>query len=86
MIKNKKVLVTGGAGTVGCNIVKKLVEREADVTVIDKDPNLMNGLEIQFSLVFYHVFLLNNKTTFVFLITEKVEEILIKVSQNRIMP
>ena len=79
MIKNKKVLVTGGAGTVGCNIVKKLVEREADVTVIDKDPNLMNGLEIQFSLVFYHVFLLNNKTTFVFLITEKVEEILIKV-------
>ena len=86
MIKNKKVLVTGGAGTVGCNIVKKLVEREADVTVIDKDPNLMNGLEIQFSLVFYHVFLLNNKTTFVFLITEKVEEILIKVSQNRMMP
>ena len=86
MIKNKKVLVTGGAGTVGCNIVKKLVEREADVTVIDKDPNLMNGLEIQFSLVFYHVFLLNNKTTFVFLITEKVEEILIKVSQNRMIP
>ena len=35
MIKNKKVLVTGGAGTVGCNVVKKLVEREADVTVID---------------------------------------------------
>ena len=39
----------------------------------------MNGLEIQFSLVFYHVFLLNNKTTVVFLFTEKVEEILIKV-------
>ena len=79
MIKNKKVLVTGGAGTVGCNIVKKLVEREADVTVIDKDPNLMNGLEIQFSLVFYRVFLLNNKTTVILLITEKVAEILIKV-------
>ena len=35
MIKNKKILVTGGAGTVGSNIVKKLVERQADVTVID---------------------------------------------------
>ena len=35
MIKNKKILVTGGAGTVGSNIVKKLVERQAQVTVID---------------------------------------------------
>ncbi len=35
MIKNKKILVTGGAGTVGCNIVKKLVDRNADVTVVD---------------------------------------------------
>lgn len=35
MIKNKKILVTGGAGTVGSNIVKKLVDRQAQVTVID---------------------------------------------------
>ena len=35
MIKNKKILVTGGAGTVGSNIVKKLVERQAEVTVMD---------------------------------------------------
>ena len=35
MIKNKKILVTGGAGTVGSNIVKKLIERQASVTVID---------------------------------------------------
>ena len=35
MLKNKKVLVTGGAGTVGCNIVKKLVDRDAEVTVVD---------------------------------------------------
>jgi len=35
MIKKKKILVTGGAGTVGSNIVKKLVERQAEVTVID---------------------------------------------------
>ena len=34
-MKNKKILVTGGAGTVGCNIVKKLVERQSEVTVID---------------------------------------------------
>ena len=35
MIKNKKILVTGGAGTVGSNIVKKLVKKQAEVTVID---------------------------------------------------
>tara|TARA_Y100001936_G_scaffold86195_1_gene84467 strand:+ start:12208 stop:13185 length:978 start_codon:yes stop_codon:yes gene_type:complete len=35
LIKNKKILVTGGAGTVGCNIVKKLVDRNAEVTVVD---------------------------------------------------
>ena len=35
--------MTGGAGTVGSNIVKKLVERQADVTVID---NLSDGFYI----------------------------------------
>jgi len=34
-IKNKSVLVTGGAGCVGSNIVKKLDDRGANVTVID---------------------------------------------------
>ena len=34
-IKNKPILVTGGAGCVGSNIVKKLERRGAEVTVID---------------------------------------------------
>jgi nucleoside-diphosphate-sugar epimerase len=36
----KKVLVTGGAGFIGSHVVEKLVERQADVTVMD---NLQNG-------------------------------------------
>ena len=35
MLKNKKVLVTGGAGMIGSNIVKKLTSRGAEVTVFD---------------------------------------------------
>lgn len=38
--KNKKVLVTGGAGFIGSHLVDKLVESEARVTVLD---NLQNG-------------------------------------------
>ena len=35
MIKNKRILVTGGAGIVGSTIVKKLTSKNANVTVID---------------------------------------------------
>lgn len=37
---NKKVLVTGGAGFIGSYVVEKLVEKNANVSVID---NLQNG-------------------------------------------
>jgi len=39
-IKNLRILVTGGAGFIGSELVKQLVERGADVFVID---NLVNG-------------------------------------------
>ena len=35
MLTNKEILVTGGAGIVGCNIVKKLVKKNAKITVLD---------------------------------------------------
>lgn len=35
MIKNKKILVTGGAGMIGSNIIKKLSTSGAQVTVLD---------------------------------------------------
>lgn len=41
-LKNKKVLVTGGAGFVGSNIVQILLDRGAEVTVLD---NLFTGSE-----------------------------------------
>ena len=35
LLKNKKVLVTGGAGFIGSHIVDELVERDCETTVID---------------------------------------------------
>ena len=43
-----KYLVTGGAGFIGSNIVKKLVSRGDDVTVID---NLNTGKEENLALI-----------------------------------
>jgi UDP-glucose 4-epimerase len=39
-MKNKKVLVTGGAGFIGSNLVRHLIEEDNSVTVLD---NFMSG-------------------------------------------
>ncbi len=40
ILKNKNVLVTGGAGFIGSNLVEELLNREANVTVLD---NFLTG-------------------------------------------
>jgi UDP-glucose 4-epimerase len=52
-IQGKKVLVTGGAGFVGSNVVERLLRENADVTVLDdlftgKRENLPPGNDIRF--------------------------------------
>lgn len=52
-LENKKILVTGGAGFVGSNLVRKLIENySAEVTVLDDlfngDINHLKGLDYEF--------------------------------------
>ena len=37
MLKNKKIIVTGGAGFIGSHLVDKLVELDNQVIVIDNE-------------------------------------------------
>jgi UDP-glucose 4-epimerase len=44
-MKNKKVLVTGGLGFVGSNLVDKLIDSDYDVTVIDNLSSISSSLD-----------------------------------------
>src|SRR3989344_1333908 len=39
MTDRKKIVVTGGAGFIGSNLVATLVEKGFDVHIVDRDPN-----------------------------------------------
>tara|TARA_B100000902_G_C27319623_1_gene923543 strand:- start:3683 stop:4660 length:978 start_codon:yes stop_codon:yes gene_type:complete len=47
-MKNKKIIITGGAGYIGCHVVEELIKSNYLVTVIDRlsfDPNSLNSLK-----------------------------------------
>ena len=47
-MKNKKILITGGAGYIGCHVVEELIKANYLVTVIDRlsfDTNSLNNLK-----------------------------------------
>ena len=45
-MKNKKILVTGGAGFIGSNLVKKLVDLGSDVTVTVKYKSIIDSVRL----------------------------------------
>jgi NAD(P)-dependent dehydrogenase (short-subunit alcohol dehydrogenase family) len=62
MMKNKKVLITGGANGIGLAITKAFVKQEAVVFVVDKDMVKGKELESQFPAVkFFCVDIVNEK-------------------------
>lgn len=54
--KNKDVLVTGGAGFIGSHLTEKLIELEANVTVLDNlsTGNLQNLINVKDKINFIH--------------------------------
>jgi GDP-L-fucose synthase len=48
MFKNKKVLVTGGSGMIGHQLVNLLLEKEADVTIADINEPIDLSKEVKF--------------------------------------
>ena len=75
MEKNRKIMkyiVTGGAGFIGSNIVKKLVSRGDNVTVID---NLSTGKEENLQTIRDKIVFLNDSILNVDLLKEQTEDI-----------
>ena len=49
-MKNKKILITGGAGYIGCHVVEELIKANYLVTVIDRLSFDANSLNLMFVL------------------------------------
>ena len=49
MIKNKNILITGGAGFIGSNLFKQLMQQDNKITIIDNFNNYYLGKEEQLS-------------------------------------
>ena len=47
-MKNKKIIITGGAGYIGCHVVEELIKSNYQVTVIDRlsfDANSLDSIK-----------------------------------------
>jgi nucleoside-diphosphate-sugar epimerase len=47
-MKNKKIIITGGAGYIGCHVVEELIKSNYQVTVIDRmsfDTNSLDSIK-----------------------------------------
>jgi len=82
-IKNKNILVTGGAGFIGSHLVDKLIELGANVTVLD---NLSTGLKknLNSKAIFYKIDI--NSPRVEEIIKKEKPEIIYLLACNTIVP
>ena len=57
-IKNKKILVIGGAGTIGCSYIKQVLKyKPSKITVVDINENGLTELTRDLVLIFWTIIL-----------------------------